>query len=85
MIRTILAPVTGNRPDAAGLVTAFLVAKAFQAHVDLLLRHTPSGTAGTHRSRVDPRTPARAGRTLATEEQARAAASRGRYSMRSAR
>jgi hypothetical protein len=36
MIRTILAPVMGNTPDAGGLAAAFLVAEAFQAHVDTL-------------------------------------------------
>ena len=36
MIRTILAPLTGNQPDTAGLHTAFVVAKTFQAHVDVL-------------------------------------------------
>jgi predicted phosphoribosyltransferase len=36
MIKTILSPVTGTISDTGGLTAAFLVAKAFQAHVDTL-------------------------------------------------
>jgi hypothetical protein len=75
MIRTILAPVTGNRPDAAGLVTAFLVAKAFQAHVDALcVTPHPELRAPIEAASI-PAPLARRLVALATEEQARAAAS----------
>jgi nucleotide-binding universal stress UspA family protein len=75
MIRTILAPVTGNRPDAAGLVTAFLVAEAFQAHVDALcVTPHPELRAPIEAASI-PAPLARRLVALATEEQARAAAS----------
>jgi nucleotide-binding universal stress UspA family protein len=75
MIRTILAPVTGNRPDTAGLHTAFVVAKAFQAHVDALcVTPHPELRAPIEAASI-PAPLARKLVTLATEEQARAAAS----------
>jgi hypothetical protein len=36
MIRTLLVPVTENTSNAGGLAAAFVVAEAFQAHVDTL-------------------------------------------------
>jgi nucleotide-binding universal stress UspA family protein len=75
MIRTILAPVTGNRPDAAGLHAAFVVAKAFQAHVDALcVTPHPELRAPIEAASI-PAPLARKLVTLATEEQARTAAS----------
>jgi nucleotide-binding universal stress UspA family protein len=75
MIRTILAPVTGNRPDTAGLHTAFVVAKTFQAHVDALcVAPHPELRAPIEAASI-PAPLARKLVTLATEEQARTAAS----------
>jgi nucleotide-binding universal stress UspA family protein len=75
MIRTILAPLTGNQPDTAGLHTAFVVAKTFQAHVDVLcVTPHPELRAPIEAASI-PAPLARKLVTLATEEQARTAAS----------
>ena len=75
MIRTILAPVTGNTSDTGGLTAAFLVAKAFQAHVDTLyIRPHPELRAPIEAASI-PAPLARRLVKLATDEQARTAAS----------
>jgi nucleotide-binding universal stress UspA family protein len=75
MIRTILAPVTGNTSDAGGLAAAFLVAEAFQAHVDTLcIRPHPELRAPIEAASI-PAPLARRLVKLATDEQARTAAS----------
>jgi hypothetical protein len=74
MIRTILAPVTGNTSDAGGLAAAFLVAEAFQAHVDTLcIRPHPELRAPIEAASI-PAPLARRLVKLATDEQARTAA-----------
>jgi nucleotide-binding universal stress UspA family protein len=74
MIRTILAPVTGNTSDTGGLAAAFLVAEAFQAHVDTLcIRPHPELRAPIEAASI-PAPLARQLVKLATEEQARTVA-----------
>jgi hypothetical protein len=75
MIRTILSPVTGNTSDAGGLAAAFLMAEAFQAHVDALcIRPHPELRAPVEAASI-PAPLARQLVKLATEEQARTVAS----------
>src|SRR4051812_27170201 len=74
MIRTILVPVMGNTSDAGGLAASFLVAEAFQAHVDTLcIRPHPELRAPIEAASI-PAPLARRLVKLAPGEQARMAA-----------
>ena len=74
MIRTLLVPVTENTSNAGGLAAAFVVAEAFQAHVDTLcIRPHPELHAPIEAASI-PAPLARRLVKLATDEQARTAA-----------